>query len=96
MNQENELCENQMRAICVALGWQGGTYWQALEEIKRLRAAASTAPRYRIGQRVKCRQDGWTFVVTRITGSSRTDGQWLYTYRGFGVSADEAQIEGPA
>lgn len=90
-----ELDENQMRAICVALGWQGGTYWLALEEIKRLRAAASSAPRYRIGQRVKCR-DGEVFVVTRITGSSRTDGQWLYTYRGFGVSADEAQIEGLA
>lgn len=91
-----ELSEDQMRAICVALGWQGGTYWLALEEIKRLRAAASSAPRYRIGQRVKCRQDGWTFVITRITGSSRVDGQWVYTYRGFGASADEAQIQGLA
>lgn len=53
-------------------------------------------PLYRIGQRVKCKSDGHTFVVTMITAVSRIDGQWLYTYRGFGMSADESAIEGLA
>ncbi len=31
--------ESQLHELCVALGWQGGTYHQVLEEIKRLKAA---------------------------------------------------------
>jgi hypothetical protein len=33
----------QLRQLCEALGWQGGTFWQVLAEIGRLRAAASGA-----------------------------------------------------
>ncbi len=27
---------SMLRELCVALGWQGGTYWQVLAEVKRL------------------------------------------------------------
>ena len=30
--------DSQLRELCVALGWQGGTYHQVLAEIKRLKA----------------------------------------------------------
>ena len=29
--------ESQLHELCIALGWQGGTYYQVLEEIKRLK-----------------------------------------------------------
>ena len=32
--------DSQLRELCVALGWQGGTYHQALAEIKRLKTFA--------------------------------------------------------
>lgn len=35
-----ELSKDQLRQLCEALGWQGGTFWQALEEAKRLSALA--------------------------------------------------------
>lgn len=31
--------ESQLHELCVTLGWQGGTYHQVLEEIRRLKAA---------------------------------------------------------
>ncbi len=33
--------ESQLHELCVALGWQGGTYHQVLAEIKRLKAYES-------------------------------------------------------
>lgn len=30
--------ESQLHELCVALGWQGGTYSQVLEEVRRLAA----------------------------------------------------------
>ena len=32
--------DSQLRELCVALGWQGGTYHQVLAEVKRLKALA--------------------------------------------------------
>ena len=33
--------DSQLRELCVALGWQGGTYHQVLAEVKRLKATVS-------------------------------------------------------
>lgn len=33
------LFDSQCRELCAALGWQGGTYWKVLAEVKRLKAA---------------------------------------------------------
>lgn len=35
-----ELSQDQLRQLCEALGWQGGTFWQVLEEVRRLRTAS--------------------------------------------------------
>jgi hypothetical protein len=35
--------DSQLREICVALGWQGGTYHGVLEEIKRLKTFEANA-----------------------------------------------------
>ncbi len=32
--------DSQLRELCVALGWQGGTYHQVLAEVKRLKSFA--------------------------------------------------------
>jgi len=34
--------EDQLRQLCEALGWQGGTFWQVLETVKHLAAQSST------------------------------------------------------
>ena len=34
-----DLSDDQLRRLCEALGWQGGTFWQVLDEVKRLKAA---------------------------------------------------------
>lgn len=34
-----ELHDDQLRQLCEALGWQGGTFWQVLAEVQRLKAA---------------------------------------------------------
>ena len=34
----SDLDESQLRELCTALGWQGGTYHQVLAEVKRLKA----------------------------------------------------------
>jgi hypothetical protein len=39
-----ELSQDQLRQLCEALGWQGGTFWQVLEEVRRLRAAGVALP----------------------------------------------------
>ena len=31
-----------LRELCLACGWQGGTIWQVIEEIKRLKAVNQT------------------------------------------------------
>lgn len=36
-----DLSDDQLRQLCDALGWQGGTFWQVLEQVRRL---ASTRP----------------------------------------------------
>lgn len=33
-----DLFDSQLRELCHALGWQGGTYHQVLAEVKRLKA----------------------------------------------------------
>lgn len=32
-----DLSDDQLQQLCAALGWQGGTFWQVLDEVKRLR-----------------------------------------------------------
>lgn len=39
-----ELSQDQLKALCEALGWQGGTFWQVLEEVKRLHAVRAHLP----------------------------------------------------
>ena len=39
----SNLSESQLAALCAALGWQGGTYWQVLDEVRRLKVADSLA-----------------------------------------------------
>lgn len=36
--QPVQLFDSQLHELCVALGWQGGTYQQVLAEVKRLKA----------------------------------------------------------
>jgi hypothetical protein len=43
------LFDSQCRELCAALGWQGGTYHQVLDEVKRLKVADS-APRSLAGE----------------------------------------------
>lgn len=40
MKQPVPIFDSQLRELCVALGWQGGTYHQVLAEVKRLKAFA--------------------------------------------------------
>lgn len=40
-----DLSASQLQQVCAALGWQGGTFWQVLEEVRRLRSAAETLER---------------------------------------------------
>jgi hypothetical protein len=44
-----EMSESQLQTLCAALGWQGGTYWQVVDEIRRLKTAQwrpiETAPK---------------------------------------------------
>jgi hypothetical protein len=35
---ENTMSESQLETLCAACGWQGGTYWQVVDEIRRLRS----------------------------------------------------------
>lgn len=37
-----ELSEDQLRQLCAALGWQGGTFWQVLETVKHLASQSAT------------------------------------------------------
>lgn len=41
MKQPVPLFDSQLHELCVALGWQGGTYHHVLSEVKRLKAAAA-------------------------------------------------------
>ena len=34
----DQLSESQLTTLCAACGWQGGTYWQVVDEIRRLKA----------------------------------------------------------
>jgi hypothetical protein len=38
-----ELSGSQLQTLCAALGWQGGTYWQVVDEIRRLKSASDTS-----------------------------------------------------
>lgn len=38
------LNESQLATLCAALGWQGGTFWQALDEVRKLKVAAEQEP----------------------------------------------------
>lgn len=37
-----DLSDDQLRQLCAALGWQGGTFWQVLETVKHLAAQSAT------------------------------------------------------
>lgn len=37
------MSESQLQTLCAALGWQGGTYWQVVDEIRRLREESDTS-----------------------------------------------------
>lgn len=37
-----DMSESQLQTLCAALGWQGGTYWQVVDEIRRLKTASPT------------------------------------------------------
>jgi hypothetical protein len=39
-----DLTESQLQTLCAALGWQGGTYWQVVDEIRRLKATDHWQP----------------------------------------------------
>lgn len=32
-----DLSDSQLQTLCAALGWQGGTYWQVVDEVRRLK-----------------------------------------------------------
>lgn len=40
----SDLYPSQLRELCQALGWQGGTYWQVLEKVRRLQLASTWFP----------------------------------------------------
>jgi hypothetical protein len=46
-----ELNDDQLRQLCAALRWQGGTFWQVLEELQRLKTAADSASGETLSQR---------------------------------------------
>lgn len=37
------LSDSQLKILCNACGWQGGTYWQVVDEIRRLKAVEAKA-----------------------------------------------------
>jgi hypothetical protein len=37
------LSDSQLLTLCNACGWQGGTYWQVVDEIRRLKAVEAKA-----------------------------------------------------
>ena len=39
----NGLSESQLTTLCVACGWRGGTFWQVVDEIRRLKAVEAKA-----------------------------------------------------
>jgi hypothetical protein len=39
----NDLSESQLTTLCAACGWHGGTYWQVVDEIRRLKAIEAQA-----------------------------------------------------
>lgn len=41
---DNPLTESALEMVCNALGWQGGTIWQCIDEINRLRAEVCKGP----------------------------------------------------
>lgn len=36
----SDLSQSQLETLCAALGWQGGTYWQVVDEVRRLKTIA--------------------------------------------------------
>ena len=38
-----QLSESQLTTLCAACGWQGGTFWQVVDEIRRLKAIEAKA-----------------------------------------------------
>lgn len=39
----NDLSESQLTTLCAACGWHGGTFWQVVDEIRRLKAVEAKA-----------------------------------------------------
>ena len=37
------ISDSQLVTLCAACGWQGGTYWQVVDEIRRLKAVEAKA-----------------------------------------------------
>lgn len=37
------ISDSQLTTLCAACGWQGGTFWQVVDEIRRLKAVEAKA-----------------------------------------------------
>jgi uncharacterized ferritin-like protein (DUF455 family) len=58
----NDLSESQLTTLCAACGWHGGTYWQVVDEIRRLKANEAKASNTR---------DALQLAVARIEFNAR-------------------------
>ena len=58
----NDLSESQLTTLCAACGWHGGTYWQVVDEIRRLKAIEAKASNTR---------DALQLAVARIEFNAR-------------------------
>lgn len=47
MAVDTDLSASQLDTLCAALGWQGGTYWQVVDEVRRLKIDADKHPAVR-------------------------------------------------
>jgi hypothetical protein len=51
------LSQDQLRELCVALGWQGGTFWQVLDEVRRMRETLKSPVAW-----MGTKADAWNFA----------------------------------
>jgi uncharacterized small protein (DUF1192 family) len=55
----NDLSESQLTTLCAACGWHGGTYWQVVDEIRRLKAIEAKASNTRDALQLAVARSGW-------------------------------------
>lgn len=69
--QLNDLSESQLTTLCAACGWQGGTYWQVVDEIRRLKAVEAKAAAPELLQILQeLRQCAINTAISKATGES--------------------------